>query len=87
MCVADLLLCQCDKANWSDINTYVYCLLAVEQMRSGNTTNGTMSKIGYEAMIYAWFKWATNQTGTARLANGGIDAPNSWWERHTKVAT
>jgi hypothetical protein len=82
---------------------YVYYVLAVEQMRSGNTTNGTMSKIGYEAMIngyearaglrhdlrqmrnrwnqlkgmYAWFKWATNQTGTGWLANGGIDAPNS----------
>jgi hypothetical protein len=37
--------------------------------------------------MYAWFKWATNQTGTGWLANGGIDAPNSWWERHTKVVT
>ena len=37
--------------------------------------------------MYSWFKWATNQTGIGRLPNGGIDAPLSWWERHTKVLT
>ena len=45
----DLMLYQFDKANLSDINTYVLCVL-VEQKRSGNTTIGTMTKRGYQAI-------------------------------------
>ena len=46
----DMMLYQFDKANWSDINTYVFYVLAIEQKRSGNTTNGTMTKREYEAI-------------------------------------
>ena len=35
--------------------------------------------------MYNFYKWALNQIGVGRQANGGIDAPLSWWERHTMV--
>jgi hypothetical protein len=44
------MIYQYDKANWSDINTYVFSVLAVEEMRKGNTSNGTMTRRGFEAM-------------------------------------
>ena len=70
-------------------------------MKKGNTSNGTMTRRGYDALeqlyenqvglrhdlkqlknrysqlknMYSSYKWALNQTGVGRQANGGIDAP------------
>jgi len=35
--------------------------------------------------MYSFYKWAQLQTGVGRQENGGIDAPLSWWDRHTRV--
>jgi hypothetical protein len=80
-------------------------------MQKGNTSNGTMTRRGYDNLrefyeqqtslrhnlkcvknrysqlktMYSFYKWALDQTGVGRQANGGLDALLSWWERHTKV--
>lgn len=56
-----LLLCflkqKCnDKANWTEANTYVFCELAVEQIRAGNCPNGTMSNRGYKIIAQIFFE-------------------------------
>jgi hypothetical protein len=89
----------------------VFASLAVDEMQKGNTSNGTMSRIGYDNIrelyeqqtglrhdrrcvknkyaqlktLYTFYKWACTQTGVGRKANGGLDAPTAWWQRHTKV--
>lgn len=108
-----MMLCQSDKANWSDVNTLMFCYLVVDQKRDGHTSNGALTRRGYENIapeyearvglrhdvrqlrnrwnqlkgMYAWYLWAIKQTGIGRQENVGLDAPNSWWQRHTKVMT
>ncbi|OQU79220.1 hypothetical protein SORBI_3008G114401 [Sorghum bicolor] len=63
------------KAYWSNINTHVFCVLAVDHKRSGFTSNRTMTKRGFLSMApYVGMK-----------DGGAIDAPSWWWDMHTKV--
>jgi len=48
MCYAELIRYQSDKAYWSNINRYVFCVIAVEHKRARYTSNGTMIKRGYD---------------------------------------
>lgn len=44
------------------------------------------NRYGQLKQMYTFYKWANTQTTIGRLANGGIDAPISWWEKNTNCS-